>query len=91
MWKLPLTLNKNLFIAKPVMLLLSFGCGVLCDTAALKHAIVPLTFLMVYPMMVTLKVRRVFQRGDRRAQWLAQAIKAFGPQGAGAALVVALS
>jgi ACR3 family arsenite efflux pump ArsB len=35
---------------------------------------VPLTFLMVYPMMVTLKVRKVFQRGDGKAQWLAQAI-----------------
>jgi ACR3 family arsenite efflux pump ArsB len=74
MWKLLLTLNKNLFIAIPVMLLLGFGCGVLCDPGSLKHAIVPLTFLMVYPMMVTLKVRKVFQRGDGRAQWLAQAI-----------------
>ena len=74
MWKLLLTLNKNLFIAIPVMLLLGFGCGVLCNPGSLKHAIVPLTFLMVYPMMVTLKVRKVFQRGDGKAQWLAQAI-----------------
>ena len=29
---------------------------------------------MVYPMMVTLKLRKVFQRGDGKAQWLAQAI-----------------
>ncbi|RPJ75372.1 MAG: arsenic resistance protein [Desulfobacteraceae bacterium] len=74
MWNLLITLNKNLFIAIPVMLLLGFGCGVLCDPSALKHAIVPLTFLMVYPMMVTLKLRKVFQRGDDKAQWLAQAI-----------------
>jgi arsenite transporter len=74
MWKFLMTLNKNLFIAIPTMLLLGFGCGVLCDPTALKDAIVPLTFLMVYPMMVTLKVRKVFQRGDGKAQWLAQAI-----------------
>jgi ACR3 family arsenite efflux pump ArsB len=74
MWKLLLTLNQNLFIAIPVMLLLGFACGALRDPGSLKHAIVPLTFLMVYPMMVTLKVRKVFQRGDGKAQWLAQAI-----------------
>lgn len=74
MWKLLFTLNKYLFIAIPVMLLLGFGCGVLCEPSALKHAIVPLTFLMVYPMMVTLKLRKVFQSGDGKAQWLAQAI-----------------
>jgi ACR3 family arsenite efflux pump ArsB len=74
MWKLLTTINKNLFIAIPVMLLLGFGCGVLWNPGSLKHAIVPLTFLMVYPMMVTLKVRQVLQRGDGKAQWLAQAI-----------------
>ena len=74
MWKLLITLNKNLFIAIPVMLLFGFACGVLFEPASLKHAIVPLTFLMVYPMMVTLKLRKVFQSGDGKAQWLAQAI-----------------
>jgi ACR3 family arsenite efflux pump ArsB len=57
MWKLLTTINKNLFIAIPVMLLFGFACGVLFEPASLKHAIVPLTFLMVYPMMVTLKLR----------------------------------
>jgi ACR3 family arsenite efflux pump ArsB len=74
MWKILQTLNKNLFIAIPLMLLAGFVCGVLCDPASLKHAIVPFTFLMVYPMMVTLKVRKVFQRGDGKAQWIAQTI-----------------
>ena len=74
MWPLLLTLNKNLFTAIPAMLLLGFGCGVLCDPGPLRQAIVPLTFLMVYPMMVTLKVRKLFQRGGGKAQWLAQAV-----------------
>jgi len=74
MWKLLIRLNKDLFIAIPVMLFLGFTCGVLFEPTPLKHAIVPLTFLMVYPMMVTLNVRKVLQRGDGKAQWLAQAI-----------------
>lgn len=74
MWKLLLTTKQNLFIAIPLMLVMGFVFGIVFDSASLKHAIVPLTFLMVYPMMVTLKVRKVFQRGDGKAQWLAQAI-----------------
>jgi len=74
MFKLLLKVNQKLFIAIPVMLLMGFAGGVLWDPGSLKHAIVPLTFLMVYPMMVTLKVRKVFQRGDGKAQCLAQAI-----------------
>jgi hypothetical protein len=45
MWKMLLALNKNLFIAIPVMLLMGFACGILCDPTSLKHVIVPLTFL----------------------------------------------
>lgn len=74
MWQLLIAVNKNLFVAIPAMMLLGFGCGLIVEPAALSHAIVPLTFLMVYPMMVTLKLRRVFQRGDGKAQLLAQAI-----------------
>ncbi len=74
MGKLLLALNQNLFLAIPAMLMLGFVCGVLCDPGFLRQAIMPLTFLMVYPMMVTLKVRKVFRRGDGKALWLAQAI-----------------
>ena len=36
--------------------------------------IVPLTFLMVYPMMVNLQGSKVLEGGDLKAQALAQAI-----------------
>jgi len=74
MWKLLATLNKHLVWAIPAMLLAGFGFGLLTDAAFLKTLIVPLTFLMVYPMMVTLKIRQVFAAGDSKAQVLAQAI-----------------
>lgn len=74
MWTLLKRINQNLVAAIPVMMLLGFGYGTLCDPAFLKNLIVPLTFLMVYPMMVTLNVRRVFSGGDGRAQLLSQLI-----------------
>ncbi len=74
MWQFLIALNKKLFLAIPLMMLLGYGYGLLFESATLKNAIMPLTFLMVYPMMVTLNVRNVFQRGDGKAQLLAQAI-----------------
>lgn len=74
MWKILGTLNKNLVIAIPVMMLAGFACGLLVDASFLKNLIVPFTFLMVYPMMVTLKIRKVLEGGDTKAQLLAQLI-----------------
>lgn len=74
MWTPLKQINQNLVTAIPVMMLLGFGYGTLYDPAFLKNLIVPLTFLMVYPMMVTLNVRRVFSGGDGRAQLLSQLI-----------------
>lgn len=74
MWALLAILNKNLVWAIPFMLLAGFGFGLATDAAFLKALILPFTFLMIYPMMVTLKIRQVFTGGDTRAQLLAQAI-----------------
>lgn len=74
MWRLLATINKNLVWAIPAMLLAGFGWGVAVDAAGLKALIIPFTFLMVYPMMVTLKIREVLAGGDIRAQLLAQGL-----------------
>jgi ACR3 family arsenite efflux pump ArsB len=74
MWKLLQGISKQLIIAIPVMMALGFIYGILMDAHPLKNLIVPFTFLMVYPMMVTLKIRKVFEGGDFKAQWLTQAI-----------------
>ncbi len=74
MWQILRKINQHLVTAIPVMMLLGFGFGLLRDPAVLKTLIVPLTFLMVYPMMVTLKIKQVFQGGDLRAQLLSQVI-----------------
>ncbi len=74
MWRILQKITKNLIIAIPVMMVLGFAYGLLANPAWLKHLILPFTFLMVYPMMVTLKIKKVFEGGDTKAQLIAQAI-----------------
>ena len=74
MWKLLQKMSKNLTLAIPAMMLAGFIFGILMDAAFLKSLIIPFTFLMVYPMMVTLNIQKVFEGGDVKAQVLTQAI-----------------
>lgn len=48
--------------------------GAYYDASSLKVAILPLTFLMVYPMMVNLNIKKVFEKGDNKVQIATQII-----------------
>ena len=64
MWKVLIKINKNLVYAIPALMLCGLVCGWLVDqalVATLKALIIPLTFLMVYPMMVTLNIKHLQQ------------------------------
>ncbi|MFW5735228.1 MAG: arsenic resistance protein, partial [Oceanidesulfovibrio sp.] len=74
MWRTLRTINANLIVAIPVAMALGFGYGLAFDASSLKALIMPLTFVMVYPMMVTLNIRKVAQGGDAKAQLLTQAV-----------------
>jgi len=74
MWKILMKISKNLVVAIPSVMLLGFFAGALGNMAWLKSLIVPFTFLMVYPMMVTLKIREVFSGGNVRAQVVTQVV-----------------
>jgi ACR3 family arsenite transporter len=74
MWALLTKLNKNLLLAIPAMMLTGFAFGVTLEAGFLKALIIPFTFLMVYPMMVTLKLKKVLEGGDGKAQLLTQLI-----------------
>ncbi len=74
MWKYLQKISKNLTVAIPVMMVAGFLAGVTTDMGWIKSLIIPFTFLMVYPMMVTLKIRKVFEGGDSKAQVLTQFI-----------------
>ncbi|WP_320045231.1 universal stress protein [uncultured Desulfobacter sp.] len=73
-WKLLRTMSQNLTLTIPVMMVAGFIFGIFMDAAFLKSLIIPFTFLMVYPMMVTLNIQKVFEGGDVKAQVLTQAI-----------------
>ncbi len=74
MWKYLQAISKHLVLAIPAAMGIGFVWGLLGDVSWMKALILPFTVLMVYPMMVTLKIREVFVGGDGKAQFLAQAI-----------------
>lgn len=74
MWNLLRKINKKLIVAIPAMMALGFGLGLVIDPKPMKYLIIPFTFLMVYPMMVTLKIKKVFEGGDTKTQVLTQVI-----------------
>ncbi len=51
-----------------------FFYGYLNNPASLKILITPMTFLMVFPMMVTLDIQKVFTKGDTKLQLFTQGI-----------------
>lgn len=74
MWSLLYKIQKRLPVAIPVMLVAGFLYGAYFDASPLQVLIVPLTFLMVYPMMVTLRVSHLAGWDDLPAQLLTQVI-----------------
>lgn len=74
MWKALSFLQKNLVWTIPAMMVLGLLVGSSTDAGWLKGAILPLTFLMVYPMMVNLQVDKVFSKNGLRCQIVTQVI-----------------
>ena len=67
-------ITKNLTIAIPITMVSGFIFGLLFNAEFMKNLIIPFTFLMVYPMMVNLNIKKVFEGGDLKAQVLTQLI-----------------
>jgi ACR3 family arsenite transporter len=74
MWNMLSVLQKNLVWSIPVSMLLGLLCGYLLDVTPLKQMIIPVTFIMVYPMMVTLNVQSIFKGRDTALQLATQAV-----------------
>lgn len=67
-------MTRNLTVAIPLAMLAGLVFGLLFPTAGLRQLIVPLTFLMVYPMMVGVKLSELRTLGQLRVQLLAQGV-----------------
>ena len=67
-------LQKNLILSIPLTMLVALFYGYFNEVGYLKNLIIPLTFLMVLPMMITLPIRKVFEGGDLKVQVATQFI-----------------
>jgi ACR3 family arsenite efflux pump ArsB len=74
MWNRLSSLQKNLVYSIPAFMVLGIVFGYLYNPEFLKSLIMPLTFLMVYPMMVNLQIKKVFSKGDLKVQLVTQLI-----------------
>ncbi len=72
MWKYISKLQNNLIYSIPASMALGIVYGYFNNPAFLKSLIMPLTFLMVYPMMVNLQIRKVLSKEDLGVQVVAQ-------------------
>lgn len=70
-WKIIEILKKKLIWAIPIFMICGVIYGSLFNPSPLKSLILPLTFLMVYPMMVTLKIEELVSKGGAKANILA--------------------
>ena len=67
-------LQQRLIWSIPAFMLMGLIFGALFDTNALKTTILPLTFVMVYPMMVNLNIKKVFTKGGTKVQVATQVV-----------------
>ena len=74
MWKVLSLLKKELVWSIPAFMIGGIIFGTLFEPYFLKSAIIPLTFLMVYPMMINLQIKKIFMGNDYLLQGLTQLI-----------------
>ncbi len=74
MWQTLNWLQKNLVWSVPLSMLAGLVLGQLANPGILRNTILPLTLLMVYPMMVTMNIRDLIKPGNGRLHWVAQTI-----------------
>ena len=65
-------IKQNLVLVIPLTMIAGFGVGAYANVAFLKKLIMPLTFLMVYPMMVNIQLRKIFEKGGAKVQLFTQ-------------------
>ena len=74
MWTVIAWLKKNLVWSIPIFMIAGLIFGAVSNPSFLKAFIIPLTFLMVYPMMINLQVQKVLSGGDTKVQLVTQFI-----------------
>ena len=70
-WSYIELMQKKLVWAIPTFMIMGIIYGTLFNPTNLKSLVMPLTFLMVYPIMVTLKINELLQKGGEKANIIA--------------------
>jgi len=60
--------QQNLVISILIGMVLGVLIGAFIDTSFLRGSVTAISFLMVYPMMVTLNYKSLFERGNNKLQ-----------------------
>ncbi|RJX33330.1 MAG: arsenic resistance protein [Oxalobacter sp.] len=74
MWKVIAILQSRLIWTIPAAMLAGIASGYFFDMSFVKVTVVPLTFLMVYPMMINMEIRKVLNFDGLKCQLAAQVI-----------------
>lgn len=74
MWKLLGLIQQKLVWSVPISMVIGIIFGVIANPSPLQALVIPLTFLMVYPMMINLQVKKVLSGGDYKVQLVTQFI-----------------
>ena len=74
MWTILAVLQRKMVWSIPIFMILGIIFGAFANPSFLKALIIPLTFLMVYPMMINLQIQKVLSGGDYKVQLLTQLI-----------------
>ncbi|MCY6958464.1 arsenic resistance protein [Clostridium brassicae] len=73
-WNLIMLMQKKLVISIPIFMILGITVGSIFNVSFLKQLIMPFTFLMVYPMMVTLNIKSLFKQSNNKLQIITQVV-----------------
>ena len=71
MWKVLKFFQKNLVWSIPLFIVLGLIFGYFFEAQFLKVLITPLTIIMVYPMMVSMNMKALLNKGEGKVQFVA--------------------
>jgi len=74
MWNFLSWNKKNLTITIPLAMVIGIAFGYFFDASGFRQLILPVTLLMIYPMMVTIELKKILSRCDLRLQLTTQAV-----------------
>jgi len=74
MWKALEIIKEHLSISILTAMVIGLVAGYYFETNSLSIFVLPLTVLMVFPMMINIDFRKLIQKGDHKILWISQLV-----------------